>query len=330
VPVTFVNGNETKPTERKSDPWLQSKGLPAEYSLDFAMYNTAPAYGIRIEGYSGDVIDGCGLGSIEQPDWNIHTAYYFEWKLSQVPDIITPPILPPFPPTNEIEIGTVIAPAGLNLRAGPSTNTAVLGTLSFGSTVLHDDEQDGWLHVIDGWVSEDYVGDAQGTEVVLPPPAPMPPSQLIWPVQGARITQRFGDRYEYYKQHFDILGGHNGIDFGLPAGSPIYATADGVVSMAQDDPAGYGLFIRLYHPHVTLGSLYAHCSELLVQEGTTVTQGQIIAKVGSTGNSTGDHLHWELCAQDNSGYVNVTHGHSKGRANPEVIMWLLGTPPVYR
>jgi hypothetical protein len=337
VPVTFVNGGETKPTERKSDPWLASKGLPAEYSLDFAMYNTAPAYGIRIEGYSGDVIDGCGLGSIEQPDWNIHTAYYFEWKLSKVPEIITPPPVEPpveppvspFPPTNEIEIGSVIAPAGLNLRAAPSTNATVLGTLAFGSTVLHDGERDGWLHVIDGWVSEDYVGDAAGTEVVLPSPALPAVGHLIWPVLGGRITQRFGDRYEYYKKHFDAFG-HNGLDFGLPAGSPIYATADGIVSMAQDDPTGYGLFIRLYHPHVRLGSLYAHCSQLMVQEGTPVIQGQIIAKVGSTGNSTGDHLHWELCAQDNSGYINVSHGHLRGRANPEVIMWLLGTPPVYR
>jgi murein DD-endopeptidase MepM/ murein hydrolase activator NlpD len=153
---------------------------------------------------------------------------------------------------------------------------------------------------------------------------------LIWPVRNARITQRFGDNYEYYKKTFDILGGHNGIDFGLPAGSPIYATADGIVSMAQDDPTGYGLFCRLYHPQVTLGSLYAHCSELLVHEGDTVTQGQVIAKVGSTGNSTGDHCHWELCCQDNSGYVNVSYGHLRGRANPEVIMWLLGSPPIYR
>jgi hypothetical protein len=107
VPVTWFwsSGSETKLTERKSDPWLESKGLGREYSLDFAMYEVAPSYGIRIDsGNFGDIIDGCGLGSIEQPDYKIHTAYFFEWQLSSEgsgpgtgePD--PPPILPPLQP----------------------------------------------------------------------------------------------------------------------------------------------------------------------------------------------------------------------------------------
>ena len=96
VPVTqfWSSGSATRPTEIKRDPWLASQGLGAEYSIDFPMYEVAPSYGVRIDGnYRGDVVDGCGLGSIEQPDYKIHVAYFFEWKLSPTGQI--PPILPP-------------------------------------------------------------------------------------------------------------------------------------------------------------------------------------------------------------------------------------------
>ena len=329
VPVTLVNGNETKPTERKSDPWLASMGLGAEYSLDFAMYNVAPAYGIRIEGYSGDVIDGCGLGSIEAPHHTIHTAYFFEWRLAKAT------IKPPDPGPAHTQYVTALA--GANLRAEPVTG-AVMVAVPYGEAVTVDGSQMGsdgyeWKSAIYEWYKGWIRADLLSATKPQPPEPPIPPEpgrgHLIWPVQNARITQRFGDRYEYYQAHYDAAG-HNGLDFGLAAGSPIYATADGIVTMAGDDTLGYGLFCRLYHPSLRLGSLYAHCSELLVAEGDIVQQGQQIATVGSTGNSTGAHCHWELCAQDESGYVNVSYGHTKGRCNPEVVMWLMGKPAVYR
>jgi hypothetical protein len=320
VPVTWfwADGSETKRTERKSDPWLQSKGLPAEYSLDFSMYTTAPAYGIRIEGYSGDVIDGCGLGSIEQPDWNIHTSYYFEWKLSQVPEIILPPIdppIPPFPPTGEIEAGIVIAPAGLNLRAGPSTDTAVLGTLRVGSTVLHDDEQDGWLHVIDGWVSGDYVGDAAAT--ILSPTLPAPPGQLIWPVRNGRVTNWFGSREIDYSQWG--LESHDGIDIGARSGEPVLCVADGVVKATGNDASGFGLYVRVWHPAHGFHSLYAHLSEIDVQDGQPAGQGDTLGAVGSTGNSSGPHLHMSFRVGSEEDYYRVHTGHKQGASDPMAI-----------
>lgn len=320
IPVTqfWPGGSDTKLTERKSDPWLEAKGLGADYSLDFAMYEVAPSYGIRIDdGHSNDLIDGCGLGSIEQPDYKIHTAYFFEWQLSSGESTV-----PPTTPT-DVETGRVSAPAGLHVRSGPGTQFAVLGTLAYDSTVLYDGSVLGWQHLVEGWVSAEYVEPATAeTE------APIVRGRLIWPVQGAVITQRFGQNYEYYLTTFGAEG-HNGVDFGLVMGSPIYATADGIVTMVDDDKPGYGLFVRLYHPQFRLGSLYAHCDELLVRHGESVVQGQQIATVGSSGNSSGPHCHWELCAQDESGYINVTYGHSKGRSNPEVIMYLLGTPSTY-
>lgn len=170
VPVTFFeqNSEETKPSEIKGDPWLQSQGLGAQYSLDFAMYNVAPSYGVRIEdGTPTDGIWGCGLGSIEQPDYKIHTSYYFRFQRVKAS---TPS--PPNP--GDIEAGRVTAPAGLNVRSGPGTQYDKLGALQLGSTVLYDDEQAGWLHVIDGWVSGEYVGPATA-EPVPTPPTPGPP-----------------------------------------------------------------------------------------------------------------------------------------------------------
>jgi hypothetical protein len=326
VPVTWYwqSGEDTKPSEVKNDSWL---GHP--YSKDFAMYNVAPSYGVRIaDGNPTDIIWGTGLGSIEQPDYKIHTAYSFTFKRMKVQTTPVPPTLP--------HTQYVIALAGANLRAEPVTG-AVMVSVPYGEAVTVDESvmgSDGyqWHSAIYDWYKGWMRADLLSVQAPPEPEPPEPPvvgsGHLIWPVQGARITQRFGDRYEYYLKHFDALG-HNGLDFGLAAGSPIYATADGIVTMARNDATGYGLLIRLYHPHLRLGSLYAHCSELLVSEGDRVTQGQQIAKVGSTGTSTGDHCHWELCAQDASGYVNVSYGHSKGRSNPEIIMWLMGMPPVY-
>jgi hypothetical protein len=116
VPVTqfWPGGSDTKPTERKRDPWLASMGLGDSYSLDFPMNVVAPAYGIRIDsGNFGDIIDGCGLGSIEQPDYKIHTAYFFEWQLSSEgsgPGTGEPGPLPPILPPWQPEIGRLIWP----------------------------------------------------------------------------------------------------------------------------------------------------------------------------------------------------------------------------
>lgn len=158
--------SDTKPSEIKSDPWLQSQGLGNQYSLDFTMYNLAPSYGVQIvDGSPSDSVWGCGLGSIEDPYMKIHTSYYFRFQRVKTSS-------PPTPPQpSGIEVGRVTASAGLNVRSGPGTQYDRLGALQLGSTVLYDDEQSGWLHVIDGWVSAEYVGPATAEPV---PPAPGP------------------------------------------------------------------------------------------------------------------------------------------------------------
>jgi murein DD-endopeptidase MepM/ murein hydrolase activator NlpD len=111
---------------------------------------------------------------------------------------------------------------------------------------------------------------------------------LARPTNG-RITSSFGPR------RHPILGYrrmHNGMDFGAAHGSPIYAVADGVVQMAGYN-GGYGRFVRLSHDG-GLGSGYGHMSRIAVSSGQRVRRGQVIGYVGSSGLSTGPHLHYEL------------------------------------
>jgi len=108
------------------------------------------------------------------------------------------------------------------------------------------------------------------------------------PVNGA-ISSGFG-----YRRH-PILGYrrmHSGIDFRARSGSPIYATADGVVNYAGRK-GGYGNFVRIAHGG-NIATGYGHMSRIAVSGGSRVRRGQVIGYVGSTGLSTGPHLHYEL------------------------------------
>ena len=111
-----------------------------------------------------------------------------------------------------------------------------------------------------------------------------------WPVPGSqRITSYYGNRIHpvYKTQKF-----HSGIDIGAGYGLDIVASADGVVTLATTN-GGYGKCIVINHGS-GLTTLYGHCSTLLVSKGDTVKRGQVIGKVGSTGVSTGPHLHYEV------------------------------------
>src|SRR5690606_18071318 len=87
---------------------------------------------------------------------------------------------------------------------------------------------------------------------------------------------------------------HGGVDIGAPTGTKIFATKSGVVTEAKTGyNGGYGNYITLKHDDGTM-SRYGHASKLLVKTGERVQQGQNIALVGSTGRSTGPHLHFEV------------------------------------
>lgn len=87
---------------------------------------------------------------------------------------------------------------------------------------------------------------------------------------------------------------HSGVDWAAAPGTPIVATADGVVIRAMENTnQGYGKHVRLHHGF-GFTSLYAHCRELAVQDGETVRRGQVIGYLGRTGRATGNHVHYEV------------------------------------
>ena len=100
---------------------------------------------------------------------------------------------------------------------------------------------------------------------------------------------------------------HSGTDLGAPLGTPVLAAYRGEVAIA-DWLRGYGLTVTLRHEEGTQESRYAHLSEIFVQPGELIEQGTVIGLVGSTGNSTGPHLHFEWRHLTNSGWVAVDAG----------------------
>ncbi|MEZ5644449.1 MAG: M23 family metallopeptidase [Burkholderiaceae bacterium] len=109
------------------------------------------------------------------------------------------------------------------------------------------------------------------------------------PVEGGRIGSRFGFRIDPITGRKAM---HTGLDFPADPGTPIVAAAGGVVVVQQQHPA-YGNMVEIDHGN-DLITRYAHASKVLVKKGDIVKRGQVIAEVGSTGRSTGPHLHFEV------------------------------------
>ena len=107
----------------------------------------------------------------------------------------------------------------------------------------------------------------------------------VKPVSGI-ITSRFGNR-ESIRSY-----GHTGLDIAAPAGTPIKASADGTVTFSGYS-GGYGYVVKMSHGN-GIETYYGHCSALYISAGEKVKAGETIAAVGSTGNSTGNHLHFEV------------------------------------
>lgn len=111
---------------------------------------------------------------------------------------------------------------------------------------------------------------------------------FMWPVNG-RVTSHYGGRIHPITGKYTI---HNGLDIAADTGTEIAAAFDGTVTAAGYSES-YGYYIMLTHGD-NVKTLYAHCSKLLLSEGDNVKKGDTLALVGSTGRSTGPHVHFEV------------------------------------
>ena len=181
----------------------------------------------------------------------------------------------------------------------PTTTTTTLprsagmttAPLNTGDSLTVDDELDDLLldgEEIDSGISSSYNGKLDVPSNVRLDRLDFG-SDFVKPLKKARITSRFDYRVNPVTGRYVF---HTGMDLGAAQGSDIMAMKAGKVISAKYN-GGYGNVVILEHSD-GIRTLYAHCSKLLVKAGEKVRKGQVIARVGSTGNSTGPHLHIEF------------------------------------
>jgi murein DD-endopeptidase MepM/ murein hydrolase activator NlpD len=147
---------------------------------------------------------------------------------------------------------------------------------------------------------------AVGTEIIIPdgeiaaPPAPAKPKAGVNPAHDVGPIGTLA-QIGYYVAPLSVytrtqnIHGYNGVDLAAPNGTPIFAAASGqvVVAKAGGYNGGYGSYVVIQHDNGSQ-TLYAHMSKVAAYDGQTVIQGQVIGYVGSTGKSTGNHVHFEI------------------------------------
>lgn len=147
--------------------------------------------------------------------------------------------------------------------------------------------------------------------------------RLVFPLSiPAPITSLFGWRVHPIS---GVLRFHSGTDIGAPLGTPVLAAYAGRVAIA-DFLSGYGLSVALQHQKNTQETLYAHLSEIFVQPGQWVKQGDVIGRVGSTGTATGPNLHFELRQSTSDGWVATDANASLEYALVEFTQALQSAP----
>jgi murein DD-endopeptidase MepM/ murein hydrolase activator NlpD len=181
----------------------------------------------------------------------------------------------------------VLAGLALTAMANPAhanetaTATQIAGAVNTQGAAATGDRE--FADLFASWKSIDAGGAATASPIAgVSVPAGMP-------LARATMTSSYGMRTH------PVLGGrrdHKGIDLAQPTGSPVYATADGIISKAEPF-SSYGNYIQIEHGG-ELQTRYAHLSGYAVAAGQHVTRGQLIGFVGSTGRSTGPHLHYEV------------------------------------
>jgi murein DD-endopeptidase MepM/ murein hydrolase activator NlpD len=170
-------------------------------------------------------------------------------------------------------------------------------------------------------LSQVYVEQGKGYASI--PTEPQPAIRnVVHPLPRSLLTQHWGENGDIYAKFG--LWGHNGTDYAASQGAPVRCAAEGVVAWVDYDE-DYGYYVRVNHQHLGVDTFYAHLSKVAVNKGEKLLATSIVGFVGSTGNSTGPHLHFEVRMRDsnNAGYAKSTP-MPKGRIDPETWLALHG------
>ena len=144
------------------------------------------------------------------------------------------------------------------------------------------------------WTQVQLWSQSNNVGQIPPSPGHSTKYRFIWPEPKAQISQGYGPSHLVLEPPYaGYAHFHTGIDLVEPFGSPVFAADDGVVALVGSSSQGYGRYVVIAHSG-GLDTLYGHLSTALVKVGQVVVQGQTIGLEGSTGNSTGPHLHFEL------------------------------------
>ena len=162
----------------------------------------------------------------------------------------------------------------------PATVVAAAATSAASATDLVAERQ--FRSLFNSWKKMDTAGlpGAGGASIAIP---------SVQPVSDLKFTSNFGIRSDPFNGGARM---HAGVDIPGPVGTPIYATADGIIAAAERH-GGYGNLVEVNHGK-GIATRYGHLSRILVANNTRVKRGQVIGLMGSTGRSTGSHLHYEV------------------------------------
>lgn len=195
---------------------------------------------------------------------------------------------------NEITEWVTVSETVLEIRVSHKTTAEMAEAYGFTPrqneqlALLADPQYDVlWMELLGGYVNG-------GGQIINPDTNWTGTGIFAWPLpQSFTITSNFGYRQDPFTGELTY---HNGTDIAAPQGTPVLAAASGTVTIANGtDPWGgsYGYHVKIDHG-AGMETLYAHCSAIAVTAGQQVQQGEVIGYVGSTGNSTGNHLHFEV------------------------------------
>jgi uncharacterized protein YgiM (DUF1202 family) len=214
-------------------------------------------------------------------------------------------------PTDDFHYRGVIPPkiygyvntSTLNMRSEDSGTSTVTGKIKFKDRVqilFQSDRTETikgmtapWLLVKkdngdEGWVFGAYISDDIPSE--MDKESGKTNWNMIMPASG-KLSSRFGKRVDPVSKKRNSF--HKGIDIAAPEGTPVYAAEKGVIADAGYKNNGYGNLIIVKHGN-DMATYYGHLSKIIVAKGASVSKGELIGKVGSTGKSTGPHLHFEV------------------------------------